>query len=64
MCVCVYMSSFLCFCFYENLQELNGVRMNMGRDEFLFLESQERRGCFLLSLREDVRELTRLVREW
>ena len=38
--------------------------MNMGRDEFLFLESQERRGCFLLSLREDVRELTRLVREW
>ncbi len=35
------MSSFLCFCFYKNLQELNGVK-----DEFLFLESQERRGCF------------------
>ena len=32
------MSSFLCFCFYENLQELNGVRtrMNIGRDEFYF----------------------------
>lgn len=34
MCVCV--SSFLCFCFHENLRELNGVR-----NEFLFfLESQ------------------------
>ena len=36
MNVCV--SSFLCFCFYENLQELNRVktRMNEGRNEFLF----------------------------
>lgn len=36
--MCVGCSSFLCFCFYENLQELNGVRtrMNGGRDEFLF----------------------------
>ena len=35
----MYMSSFLCFCFYENLQELNGVRMRMDgeKDEFLFL---------------------------
>ena len=32
------MSSFLCFCFYKNLQELNGVRMRMNgeKDEFLF----------------------------
>ena len=32
MCV----SSFLCFCFYENLQELNRVktRMNEGRNEW------------------------------
>jgi hypothetical protein len=39
------MSSFLYFCFYENLQELNGVRtrMNGGRNEFYFLESRERR---------------------
>ena len=43
-CECI-MSSFLCFCFYENLQELNGVkmRMNIGRDEFLFLESWVRK---------------------
>ena len=41
VCIAVCVSSFLCFCFYENLQELNGVRtrMNIGRDEFLFLES-------------------------
>ena len=48
----MYMSSFLCFCFYENLQELNGVkmRMNIGRDEFLFLEKLEREGLvFILS---------------
>jgi len=32
--------SFLCFCFYENLRELNGVRMRMnrGRNNFYFLE--------------------------
>ena len=45
MNVCV--SSFLCFCFYENLQELNRVktRMNEGRNEleslsFLFLRDR------------------------
>ena len=34
----MYMSSFLCFCFYENLQELSGVRTRMDgeKDEFLF----------------------------
>ena len=38
------MSSFLCFCFYENLQELNGVRMRMNgeKDEFLFFGRVER----------------------
>ena len=32
------MSLFLCFCFYKNLRELNGVRtgMNGEKDEFLF----------------------------
>ena len=41
MLIYMYMSSFFGFCFYENLQELNGVRMkmNIGRDELLFLES-------------------------
>lgn len=51
----MYMSSFLCFCFYENLQELNGVRtrMNIGRDEFLFLKAKRRRICLYLLLRDD-----------
>ena len=42
------MSSFLCFCFYKNLRELNGVRTGIdgGRDEFLFFgEVRERRVC-------------------
>ena len=43
--IIMYMSSFLCFYFYENLQELNGVRMRMDgeKDEILFFESWERR---------------------
>ena len=47
----MYMSLFLCFCFYENLQELNGVRTRMDRekDEFLFLEKLERRESLSLS---------------
>ena len=60
------MSSFLCFCFYENLQELNGVRMRIDgeKDEFLFLGvEREERACPLFFLKGDVRELTRLVRE-
>lgn len=46
------MSSFLCFCFHKNLQELNGVRtrMNGEKDEFLFLGKLEREGLvFILS---------------
>lgn len=46
------MSSFFCFCFYENLRELNGVRRRMDgeKDEFLFLEKLEREGLvFILS---------------
>ena len=47
----MYMSSFLCFCFYENLQELNGVRMrtNGEKDEFLFLEVEREGLVFILS---------------
>ena len=45
----MWMSSFLCFCFYENLQELNGVRMRMDgeKDEFLFFESWKKMSLFL-----------------
>ena len=48
------MSSFLGFCFYENLQELNGVRMrtNGEKDEFLFLGSYREKGLSLSFLRE------------
>ena len=39
--IIMYMSSFLYFYFYKNLQELNGVRMRMDgeKDEILFLDS-------------------------
>lgn len=49
----MYMSSFVCFYFYENLQELNGVktRMNMGRDDFYFWRvEREKRVCLYLFL--------------
>lgn len=49
----MYMSSFLCFCFYENLQELNGVRteMNGEKDEFLFLGVEREEGLSLSFLK-------------
>ena len=51
----MYMSSFLCFCFYKNLRELNGVRtgMNGEKDEFLFFGVEREEIVFILSLRDD-----------
>lgn len=48
------MSSFLCFYFHKNLQELNEVRteMNGEKDEFLFLESQREESLFFRFLRD------------
>lgn len=49
MSICMNMSSFLCFCFYENLQELNGVRMRMNgeKDEFYFWMVEREESLFL-----------------